>query len=186
MRFIRKLFSFFTGVTYEQIKYINIGKRCSIGKNSVISGYKGGYLNIGNNVRISCYCKLATCGGKLIVDDNVQIGDYCTITAQGGVFIENNVLMADKINIIANQHRYEDISVPIMGQGQISKPIYIKSGTWIGINVTVLDGVTIGKNCIIGANSVVTKDIPDFSVAVGTPARVIKLYDKKLSKWIRV
>lgn len=153
---------------------------------SIISGYSGGVLSIGNNVRIHSFCKLATCGGNLSIGNNVQIGDCCTITAQGGVTIEENVLMADKINIIANQHVFNDIKKPIIAQSCIAKPILIKKGAWIRINATILSGVTVGENSVIGANAVVTKNIPDYTVAVGIPARIIRRYDFEIGEWISV
>lgn len=185
LSYIKKFLNRHIRVTFEYRKYIIVGKRCSFGANTVISGYRGGLVKIKDNVVICKHCKIASCGGDLIIGNNVQIGDYCTITAQGGVIIEDDVLMADKINIIANSHIYNDIHIPIKSQGEFSKKIHIKNGTWIGINVSVLQGVTIGKNCVIGANSVVTNDIPDYSVAVGAPAKIIKFYDFNLNKWVK-
>lgn len=184
-KLFKKLFNYDFKVEFEYKKNIAIGKGCSFGENTVISGYNGGNVSIADNVVICRNCKIASCGGDLIIKKNVQIGDYCTITAQGGVIIESDVLMADKINIIANMHNYESIYKPIREQGEFSKSIHIKSGTWIGINATILQGVTIGKNCVIGANSVVTKSIPDYSVVVGMPARIIKRYDINSGKWIK-
>ena len=65
------------------------------------------------------------------------------------------------------------------------KPVIIGEGSWIGENVCII-GASVGKHCVIGANAVVTKDIPDYCVAVGTPAKIIKKYDTKIKKWIKV
>ena len=83
-------------------------------------------------------------------------------------------------------HGYEDIETPIKKQPIVQKKeVYIGDGSWLGENVCVI-GASIGKHCVIGANSVVTKDIPDYSIAVGSPAKVIKQFDFKENKWVRV
>ncbi len=73
-------------------------------------------------------------------------------------------------------HEYRDVDVPVIDQGIVNKGqrVYIGDGSYIGINVVIVGNVKIGKHCVIGANSVVTKDVPDNCVAVGTPARIIK------------
>jgi acetyltransferase-like isoleucine patch superfamily enzyme len=85
--------------------------------------------------------------------------------------------MADGIYITDNLHGYEDVSRPVMPQPLKNPgPVTIEDEVWLGENVCVLPNVTIGKHSVVGSNSVVTKDIPPYSVAVGTPARVIKTY----------
>jgi acetyltransferase-like isoleucine patch superfamily enzyme len=91
---------------------------------------------------------------------DIKIGKYCLISAYSA--------------IIANNHIFTDTIQPIKNQGVSRKGIVIEDDCWLGHGVTVLDGVTIGKGSVIGAGSVVTKNIPPYSVAVGTPARVIK------------
>ena len=91
------------------------------------------------------------------------------------VVIENDVLLADKVFISDCNHEYKDLDTPIQNQGiRFVKPVRIGEGSWVGDNVCVC-GASIGKHCVIGANSVVTNDIPDYSVAVGNPAKVIKI-----------
>ena len=87
------------------------------------------------------------------------------------------------LNISDNLHSYENISLPISKQPvkQIGC-VKIGDGTWLGENVVVI-GAKIGKNCVIGANSVVNKDIPDYCVSVGIPAKIIKRFNLKTSKW---
>ena len=84
-------------------------------------------------------------------------------------------------------HRYNNINLPIQDQGLSNKGgICIGKGTWIGAHSTIVGSVNIGKGCVIGANSVVTRDIPDYCVAVGSPAKIIKQYDFNLKEWIRI
>ena len=154
-----------------------------------ISGKKN--ISIGNNVNIAYKTWLAAIpltGAEkceLIIGDGTNIGNFNHIYATRSIVIGNNVLTADKVYISDNLHGYEDINVPIMKQPikQIENVI-IGDGTWLGENVCVI-GAKIGKNCVIGANSVVTKDIPDYCVAVGAPAKIIKRYCFENNKWIK-
>lgn len=123
---------------------------------------------------------------------SLKIGNGCVfgynnhITSVRDVLIGDNVLTANNVYISDNLHGYDDISMPIMHQPiRFKRAVVIGEGCWIGENVCII-GAHIGKNCVIGANAVVTSDIPDYSVAVGIPARVIKRYDQQLQKWITV
>lgn len=123
---------------------------------------------------------------KLTIGDGTQIGYFGHITCVNRVEIGRRVLMADRVHISDNGHGFADPGVPIMDQPVVSKgPVSIGDGTWLGENVSVLS-CRIGRNCVIGANAVVTHDIPDFSVAVGIPARVIKQFDPQSGTWRKV
>lgn len=120
---------------------------------------------------------------QLDIEDGVTLGHYNHIYATRSIIIGKNVLTADKVYISDNLHSYEDITVPVIKQPiKQCKPVVIGDGSWLGENVCVI-GASIGKHCVIGANAVVTKDIPDYSVAVGSPARVKKKYDFEQNKW---
>jgi acetyltransferase-like isoleucine patch superfamily enzyme len=100
------------------------------------------------------------------------------------VVIGDHVLTANNVYISDNSHGYEDVSRPIMQQPVIFKrAVSIGGGTWIGENACVI-GVSVGRNCVIGANSVVLHDIPDYCVAVGSPARIVRRFDAAIGKWI--
>jgi acetyltransferase-like isoleucine patch superfamily enzyme len=122
--------------------------------------------------------------GDLIIGDYSRIGIGNTII--GPVNIGNHVNLAQNITVTALNHNYEDISKPIDTQGISTKQVTIEDDVWIGANSVVLPGVTIGKHAIIGAGSIVSRDIPPYSVCVGSPAKVIKQYDKEQEKWIKV
>jgi acetyltransferase-like isoleucine patch superfamily enzyme len=86
-----------------------------------------------------------------------------------------------------HSHRYENVDVPIkMQEATEGRPIRIEQDSWIGANVFILPNVTIGRHSVVGANSVVNRDIPPYSVVVGAPARVIKRYDFDLKRWVRM
>lgn len=122
-----------------------------------------------------------------------QGSDIGTRTRIDGKFhIGKNVLMGPDNYISLYDHSYEDIHVPIISQG-VYKPnknghddIRIGDGTWIGTHCAIIGDVHIGRNCVIGANSVVTHDVPDYCVAVGAPARIIKKYNVESGEWEKV
>lgn len=138
---------------------------------------------------------LVSLHGKGIIEigENSEISMYSRIASLGYVKIGKYVLTGPHVFIADYNHEYSNPIRPIMYQGNhfISKSqgepnIFIDNGTWIGTNVVIVGNVRIGKNCVIGANSVVTKDIPDFSVAVGMPCKVIKRYDFELNQWVKI
>jgi Acetyltransferase (isoleucine patch superfamily) len=123
---------------------------------------------------------------QLIIDDGTCIGHFCHVTCVNKVYIGKNVLTADRLYISDNLHGYENVNIPIMHQKVIFKgEASIGDDSWIGENVSII-GCKIGKHCVIGANAVVTKDIPDYSVATGIPARVIKKYNPQTQNWEKV
>ena len=124
---------------------------------------------------------------SIIIHRDAQIGQGTSIAAASRVEIGECVLMARNVCIMDHGHAFEDVSTPIMYQGITqARPVHIGDRTWLGQNVFVLPGVTIGRHCVVGANSVVRSDIPDFSVAVGSPARVVKQFDHAAKRWVKV
>lgn len=149
------------------------------------------YMSLGDNVVINSMAwllafKQNNTAPELVIGDNVNLGRFVHIVALKKVVIDESVLIADKVYISDNIHNYENIDVPIMAQNIVFKSeVLIGKNSWIGENVSVI-GAKIGKHCIVGANAVVTNDIPDYSVAVGAPAYVIKQYNRKKKIWQNV
>ena len=156
------------------------------------SGIEGiGNISIGNGVYIAQHVVLAAVGltdGKdciLEIGDGTHIGRFNHIYATGHIRIGKHVLTANNVYISDNAHSYDAPEKPILDQPVLHKSdVEIGDGSWLGHNVCVI-GARIGRNCVIGANAVVTGDIPDYSVAVGAPARVIKRYDSVARLWRR-
>lgn len=147
----------------------------------------------GYNCRLEMFDTRIISSKKLIIGENCKIGDYVHIAAGERVTIGDNVLMGSKIFISDLNHGdYSDTStdsspeLPPDDRHLHTRPVSIGNNVWIGENVCILLGVTIGEGSIIGANSVVNKNIPKNSIAVGSPARVVKTYDKKLKVWVKV
>jgi acetyltransferase-like isoleucine patch superfamily enzyme len=152
------------------------------------------YISIGDDTLIGPGVALSAGmvpGQECISKVVVSIGDRCLIGRGSGIVghfsieIGNDVWTGHHVYITDQNHGYEDVTRPISQQSQPERPVVIGDGSWLGHGAVVLPGVTIGKHVVIGANSVVTKDIPDFSVAVGSPARVIRQYDETLG-WVDV
>ncbi len=120
---------------------------------------------------------------ELVIGEGCIIGDFNHIVAVRRVILGKNVLTANQVYISDNLHGYDDINTPVMHQPiRFKSEVNIGDGSWIGENVCII-GANIGRNCVIGANSVVTSDIPDYSIAVGAPAKVIKKYNLKTKVW---
>ena len=146
---------------------------------------------IGNNVYIADACLLAavpytqTSVCKLQISDGCKIGAANHIYATRSVVLEPKVLTAGNVYISDNLHAFSDIDQAVMDQPITQlKEVRIGKGSWLGQNVCVI-GASVGQGSVIGANSVVLSDIPDFCVAVGSPARVVKRYDFNTRTWLR-
>ena len=129
---------------------------------------------------------LQTFDSKIIIGNNVTATADLQIAAASRITIEEDVMFASNIHINDSSHGYETADVPYKYQG-ISNiaPILIKKGCWIGQNVVILSGVTIGENTIIGANSVITSSIPARCIAAGSPAKILKRWDENTHAWRR-
>lgn len=161
---------------------IYIGKHCNI--------KEGRNIHLGKDVSIRPFCDIfASC-------DGVKIGDNCDIGTRnriaGKVIMESNVLTGPDVFICSYDHEYRDPSKAIIEQKEYTpcrnghNCLIIGNGSWIGIHSVISGDVHIGKHCVIGANSVVTEDIPDYCVAVGAPAKVVKRYNFESKVWERV
>jgi acetyltransferase-like isoleucine patch superfamily enzyme len=141
-------------------------------------------FELGEDSTIEDFSAINNGVGPVIIGDRTKIGLSNTII--GPVTIGNDIRLAQNITLSGLNHNYEDVSMPIHVQGVSTAPIIIEDETWIGANVVVVAGVTIGKHSIVAAGSIVTKDIPPYSVAVGNPARVLKKYNPETKIWEKV
>ena len=104
----------------------------------------------------------------------------------GPVFIGEGSACSQNCFISGQSHHYEDVSKHFLRQGIQTGQVVIGKNVWIGANSVILPGVKIGDNSVIGAGSIITEDVPAYSVVVGNPARIIKRYDSKTKQWARV
>lgn len=142
--------------------------RFELGKQSIIEDF----VTVNNGV------------GNVIIGNNTMIGIGSVII--GPVSIGNHVMLAQNIVVSGLNHGYEDPAIPPSLQKELKKQIVISDDVWIGANCVITAGITIGKHVVVGAGSVVTKSIPDYCVAVGNPAKIIKQYSFEEAVWKRV
>ncbi|MEH8230664.1 DapH/DapD/GlmU-related protein [Aeromonas veronii] len=143
----------------------------------------------GVGLRIDCI-KTDIYTPKLKIGERCQVNDYVHIGCINSVIIGDDVLIASKVFITDHNHGSfpdeHEISLPPISRKLTSEPVIIGDKVWLGEGVLVLSGTKIGNGSIIGAGAVVTKDIPEYSIAVGNPAKVIKTYDFNTSTWISI
>lgn len=152
---------------------IHCGQKGKIGMAFRYAILKTVIKSMGDNVSIHPYVTLKGVA-NLELGNNVSIHSYGYIDATGGIFIGDDVSLGNGVSIISFEHNFEKLDVPIKDQGHTDKPVVIENNVYTGSKVTILGGITIGTGSIIGANAVVAKSIPEYSIAVGVPAKVIK------------
>ncbi len=164
-------------VEFINTSCIEIGKRAQVlrGANINAIGHPNNKISIGDRVQIQHGVDIRALNDTHIkIEEDTFIGPYVCIAGPGNIKIGKGCLIAAHSGLFANNHNFADPVEFIAKQGITRKGIVIGDDCWLGHNVTVTDGVTIGKGCVIGAGSVVTKDIPPYSIAVGSPAKVVK------------
>ena len=138
-------------------------------------------FSIGNYSTIEDFSTINNGVGAVTIGQNSRIGIGNVII--GPVTIGNNVILAQNIVMSGLNHKYTNVDIPIYLQGETMATITVEDDCWIGANVVITAGVTIGKHSVVAGGAVVTKDIPPFCVAVGNPAKVIKRYNFEVKTW---
>ncbi len=164
-------FHFMSHVSRKRAGRISLGDRVSL--------RKGAWLNPATDV--------PTGEPVIVIEDDCAIGTDSIISAKNQIHIERDVLIAQSVLIVDHNHAYEDITIPIVKQGITEGGrIRIGQGCWIAHGAAILcpkGDLTIGRNCVVAANSVVTRSIPDYSLVAGLPARIIRQYDPATKTW---
>ena len=167
------------GVRIAHAGGVHLGKSVYLDQGVYLHALPNG-ITIGDNTFIMHHTMLHVFNFRglpqagITIGRNCFLGEYNVIRGQGGVHIGNDVYTGPMVQMVAVNHVYQDATRPIREQGITAQGIVIEDDVWIGANATIVDGVTIGKGSIIGAGSVVTRDIPPYSIAVGTPAQPVK------------
>jgi acetyltransferase-like isoleucine patch superfamily enzyme len=150
-------------------------------------------ISIGNSVSLKkdAWLNVATEDPKgepvIIIEDNCSIGYGAMLSAKNRIHLERDVLVGQHVSILDHNHDYEDVTTPIKDQGITEGgTIRIGQGSWIGRNAAIICArgeLTIGRNCVVAVNSMVTRSIPDYSVVFGSPATIIRQYDPETRAW---
>jgi acetyltransferase-like isoleucine patch superfamily enzyme len=160
--------------------HLSVGRNVAIGDYVYMNCYGRHGITLGNNVRIREFgwvqvtSHLTNPGDGLTIGDNTYVGPHSVLGAGAHLEIESEVTLGAYVQLLAENHRFADPQLPINEQGVSRRGITVEHGCWLGNGVIVLDGVRIGARSIIGAGSIVTRDIPADSVAAGNPARVLR------------
>ena len=173
---------------------IHHANRLMVGKNFIVEEYSelnclaSNGIVIGDKVTIGSYALIrptgkygGAVGAGLKVGNNSNIGPFAYIGCSGMITIGNNVMISPRVSIYAENHNFSRTDIPMKEQGVAREEVVIEDDCWIAANSIILAGVTIGKGSIVSAGSVVTKDIPPYSIVGGVPAKIIKTRNEHIS-----
>lgn len=125
----------------------------------------------GKNVNVECGARFGN-GGGIFLGSGSGLGINCFV--HGPLHIGDNVMMGPNVTILTHSHCIDRIDIPMGQQGSIEKSVTVGDDVWIGMRVIILPGINIGNGAVIGAGAVVTKDVPDYAIVGGVPARILK------------
>ena len=192
LRFLSNHFQKIEEKTIESDPNLKLGSNSSIENPKVIFGAEN--ISIGSNTSIGHSSWIAAFNSYLnqnfspniIIKNNVRIGNYACITAIDEIVIEDGCLFSEYVYISDHYHGVDPSTnlspkdQPLFSKGKV----FIGKNTFVGYRVTILSGVTLGRNCVIGSHSVVNKSFPDYSMIAGSPAKVIKTFNFEKNDWI--
>lgn len=174
---------FFVGrnVQITHCRHIRCGKSVKIEDYAEIHGLCSEGIVLGNYVTISRGTMIrpssyygGDLGAGLVIGDHSSIGPYGYVGCSGKIVIGKNVMFGPKCSLFAENHVFKDLNVDIKSQGVLQKGIVVEDDCWIGSNVVILDGVTIGKGSVIGAGTLISKDVPAGSIVIDKRNRFIR------------
>jgi len=154
-------------------KGAGIGRNCLLGK-SIDLEVGTGRVELDSHVRISTGCVLHTYGGQILIGDHTFLGPYCILYGHGGIEIGRDCLIAGHTCIASANHEIPPQGTPIRTRPNELLPVKIGNDVWIGFSCTILGGVTIGDGAVVGAGSVVTRDVGPGTIVTGNPARILR------------
>ena len=189
-RGLRKIYSIWLSLTYP---FASIGRDVSFHFTCKVSRQRSTRISLGDSVKVNelAWLNVATDDPTgeptIVIDDNCVIATGSIISAKNQIHLEPSVNIAQQVLIMDHNHAYENIELPIIQQGITEGGrIRIGEGSWIGRGAAILCSrgeLTIGRHCVVSANSVVMRSIPDYSVVFGMPATIIRQYDPEKRAW---
>jgi len=189
-RALTKLNSIWIGLTYP---FASKGRNLSFHFTSLVDRQRAVRISLGNSINLKkdAWLNVATEDPRgepvIVIDDNCNIGYGSIISAKNRIHLERDVLVGQQVLIVDHNHHYEDITLPIANQGITEGgTVRIGQGSWIGRGAAIVCSrgqLTIGRNCVIAVNTVVTRSIPDYCLVWGNPATIIRQYDPEAQAW---
>lgn len=174
---IQRPFRIHPNVEFRNSERIAIARNCTIKKGVIVDGRSASKelgVSLGPDTYIKEYCYFDAYWGQISTEGCVAIGQFCMMAGQGGLKIGKYVMIGGHCYILTSNHITDNLDLPYMMQGDRRASVVIEDNVWIGGGSIVLGGVTIGKNSVVGAGSIVTKDIPPNSMYVDRNPSLIK------------
>lgn len=174
------------GVRIWHPRRLSVGRSVTLEDHVHIDALSRRGVRLGDNVTIAKFTiieatgVISHLGEGFEMGDNSSLGDYCFVGAAGGVRIGRNVLVGQRVSFHSENHRFERTDVPIKEQGVTRRGIVVEDDCWLGAGSILLDGVTVGRGSVVAAGSVVTRDVPPYSVVAGVPAKVMRQRGERL------
>jgi acetyltransferase-like isoleucine patch superfamily enzyme len=165
--------SYITRIRYWSRDGIEIHPEASVDCRAIIERGSGGRVAIGKGTVVGPHAILSAYGGEIVLGENCSVNPFCVLYGHGGLHIGNHVRIATHCVLVPANHVFDDPGTPITRQGLTTEGIRIADDVWLGAGCRILDGVTIGRGAVVGAGSVVTKDVPSMTVFAGVPASQI-------------
>jgi acetyltransferase-like isoleucine patch superfamily enzyme len=159
---------------------LSVGRNVALGDHVYLNCYSSQGVSLADNVRIREFgwvqvsSHLSNPGRGVSIGANTFIGPHCVLGAGGGITIGADVAVGAYCQLLAENHSFEERALPINRQGVTRRGIKIEDGCWLGNNTMILDGVRVGRGSVVGAGSVVTRDVAAHTVVAGNPARVLR------------
>jgi len=191
-RGLTKLYSIWVSLVYP---FASIGRNVSFHFTCQLERQRSFRISLGNSVSLRKDAWLNVADDSqdreaepaIVIEDNCNIGYGSIISARNRIHLEHDVLVGQQVVIADHNHEYEDIAIPVSKQGITEGGrIRIGQGSWIGRGAAIIcprGELTIGRNCVVAVNSIVTRSIPDYSVVFGFPAAIIRQYDPETGAW---
>lgn len=166
---------FGAGVVLRCPGKIRMGRGVMIDDNVVLDA-KGpdSSIVLGDQILVGRGTILSCNDSSISMGSNISMGPSCFLVSRSHLTIGSNVAIGAGTYMLGGGHAHDDPDIPVIQQARTSKGIVVEDGAWIGIGAKILDGVTIGRNSIVGAGAVVSKDVPPWTVVLGNPARVVE------------
>lgn len=131
-------------------------------------------IQVGNGVFVGRNTILSCKNGDIILDDHANLGFNCEIFSASRVRVGRHILMAAYTYLVGGDHLYDRVDIPVLLQGRTARGIEVDDNVWLGTHVVVTDGSRVGRDAIIGAGAVVVGEVPEFAIAAGIPAKVLR------------